>query len=215
MSDGFPVAASAAAATLYISFDLETLGGNPADLPVINWGFVAYLAPAPAGAGAVKKIGQLSVNMKPLHPDPSTVAWFNSTPDLKRAYEECTKEPVVSPTEGMEQIRYWINEMTLLATTSAGAPPRILFVAYPTIFDGSLLYYYWFRYLGHPTNGRGPGFTMLDIRSYAAGRLGIPYHEASKEKALRPYCPDKLPHTHTGIDDAEEQMWLLFNIMKK
>ncbi len=184
---------------LYISFDLETLGGNPDDLTVINWGFVAYTENK-------KKIGQLSVNTIPKNPDQKTVEWFNSTVDLKKAYDLCTIDPH-TPEEGMKIIKEWI--------TSVSKGYRVILVAYPTIFDGSILYAYWFRFLGHPSGGKGPGFTILDIRSYAAGKLGIPYFDASKEKALKQYRPDPetFPHTHTGLDDAEEQMWLLFNIM--
>ncbi len=186
--------------TLYISFDLETLGGNPDDETVLNWGFVAYTEKER------KKIGSLSVNTLPRNPDAKTLEWFQSTPELKAAYETCTKD-AIDPREGMLKIREWIGAV------SKGY--RVVLVAYPTIFDGSLLYAYWFRFLGHPSNGRGPGFTILDIRSYAAGKLGINYHDTSKEKALKPFCPDHnmFPHTHTGIDDAEEQMWVLFNLM--
>lgn len=187
------------AATLYISFDLETLGGNPEDLPVINWGFVAYTEDK-------KKIGQLSVNTKCLKADPRTVEWFNSTSELKAAFDTCSADPL-DPEAGISVVKDWITNI------SKGFKPVL--VAYPTIFDGSLLYYYWFRYLGHPTGGKGNGFTMLDIRSYAAGALGISYHDASKEKALKEFKPKDVPHTHTGMDDAEEQMWLLFNIMDR
>jgi hypothetical protein len=190
--------------TLYISFDLETLGGNPDCLPVINWGFVAYLERV--------KIGELSVNTKPLRGDQDTIDWFQSTPELQRAYEYCTREPVVGPKEGMEQIRYWMNLMKHISPPNT----RVLLVAYPTVFDGSMLYYYWFRYLGHPTNGKGPGFTVLDIRSFAAGHLGISYFEASKEKALKPFVPTLLETQaikHTGLWDAQEQLMLLFNVM--
>lgn len=182
---------------LYISFNLATLGGNPGDLTVINWGFVAYTSDR-------TRLGSLSVNTVPGKVDPGTVEWFNSTEDLRLAYKKCTEDPK-TPEQGMKEIRDWI--------TSVSSGYRPILVAYPTIFDGSLLYAYWFRFLGHPSGGKGPGFTMIDIRSYAAGKLGIEYFEASKERALNKYVPYDLPHTHTGLDDAEEQMHLLFNIM--
>lgn len=184
---------------LYISFDLECLGGNPSNFPIINAGFVAYTANR-------KKLGELSVNFQPLHPDVDTIAWFNSTPELKLAYQKCTTDPL-PPKDAMERIRDWIRHI--------GKGYKVSMVAYPTIYDGSLLYFYWFHFLGHPSGGRGPGFTMIDIRSYAAGKLGISVFEASKDKALAQYRPSKtdFPHTHTGLDDAEEQMHLFLNLL--
>lgn len=39
---------------------------------------------------------------------------------------------------------------------------------------------------------------------------------ASKDKALAPFMPppDMFPHTHCGIDDAEEQLELFLNLLK-
>jgi hypothetical protein len=63
---------------LYISFDLETLGGDPAKLPIINAGFVAYHENR-------TKVSEFSVNMKPGEPDQKTIEWFLSTPENKAA----------------------------------------------------------------------------------------------------------------------------------
>jgi len=182
--------------TCYISFDLETLGGNTSDFTMINAGFVAYTEKR-------EKLGELSVNFKPLRPDEETKKWFNSTPKLKEAYAKCSVNPL-EPKDGMIVIRDWIHSI------SKGRKP--LLVCYPTIFDGSILYHYWFTFLGHPNGGRGPGFTVVDIRSYASGKLNISYFDAAKEKALAPFRPKDKIHTHTGLDDAEEQMELFFNI---
>ena len=184
--------------TLYVSFNLKTVGGNPEDLPVINWGFVAY-------TGDKEKVSDLSVNTIPLRADPNTIAWFNSTDALKEKYAKCI-ENAVPPEQGIKIIRAW------LVPLDKEFKGNVILIAYPTVFDGSLLYYYWFRYLGHPTGGKGPGFTILDIRSYASGKLNIPYTEASWETALKPYVPTDTPHTHCGLNNAEAQMWLYFNI---
>ena len=181
----------------YISFDCESVGGgNPADIPLINIGFVAYNE---------KKefLDELSINLKPQKVDPDTLTWWKSTPELLKAYEECTKEPVYEPEEGMKVIETWVKKLS----------GRVTWVAYPSIYDGSMLYFYWYKYLGHPS-GRGCGFNMIDIRSFASGKLGISYADASKERHLKPYVPLNFPHTHTGIDDAREQMFLYFNILE-
>lgn len=195
---------------IYISFDLETLGGNPLFLPIFNAGFVAYTEDR-------QKVGELSVNMKTGDDNaiitPGMVndreyvekarEWFQSTPENRATWEKCTKDPV-DPQVGMQTIRDWIMSFANNKNTP-------LLVASPTIFDGSLLYYYWFRFLGHPSKGIGPGFGAIDVRSYGAGRLGIKYFEALPKKAFLPFQPQQL-NTHYGLDDAEEQMQLFFNL---
>lgn len=187
---------------LFVSLDCEALGGNPFENYVFNWGFVAK-------DGDGKFIDELSVNM--LAPeghkaDQDTLAWFHSTPEMKAVYEQCTKDAVL-PEEGMRTIEAWFKKI------SPGY--RVSLVCYPTIFDGTMLYNYWFRYLGHPAGGKGPGFTVIDIRSYAAGKFGISVFQASQAKEpVKNYLPKDLPHTHFALDDAREQLDLFLNLRK-
>lgn len=194
---------------LYISFDLETVGGDPAKLPIINAGFVAYIRDVESRAR--KRVAQLSVNMVPGEPEPKQLEWWHSTPELARTYASFALD-AKAPAQAMAEIRDWI---AAISRPVGVAYRSVYMVAMPTIFDGSLLYAYWVRFLGHPAGGKGPGFTMIDVRSYGAGCLGCSYAEANKTKALAPYMPDTtaFPHTHTGVDDAEEQLLLLFNLM--
>jgi len=188
---------------LLISFDCETVGGSTDANWMPNIGFVAATPD-----GVVR--GELSVNMTQppgTVSEPKTLEWFRSLAN-GAVWDTITRD-AVSPLEGMTKIRDWIADFTR-------AGYKVILVAYPTVFDGSWLYVYWFRYLGHPTNGRGPGFTVIDIRSYASGKLGISYGEANKEKALAPFMPakDAFPHTHTGLDDAREQLQLYLNLSR-
>jgi hypothetical protein len=108
------------------------------------------------------------------------------------------------PAVGMAKFRDWCHLM-------GNKTNPVVFLAYPTVFDGSWLYAYWFRYLGHPANG----FSMTDIRSYGQGVLRLEtYAESRKDKALKPFCPkeEDFPHTHEGIDDAREQAQIYFNL---
>lgn len=183
---------------VYVSIDFEAI--NPT-FGAINLGAVAAKRDG-------ERLGRLDINFslpEDAKANPDTVKWFQE--QNKEAWEHCTKEPVYPPQEGMIRVRDWFNEMSKHG--------KLLLVAYPTIYDGTMLYNYWFRYLGHPNGGRGPGFTIVDIRSYAAGKLGISYFEASKDKALARFRPpeDAFPHTHCGLDDAEEQLQLFLNLL--
>ena len=188
---------------LYISVDLETAGDNPLDFTILNVGMVAYAVDPQRR----RKVGELSVNMIPGTPDPKQVEWWNSTPKLKAIYESFAVD-AKSPDVAMVEIRDW------LAAVRQGYE-HVYMVACPTIFDGTFLLTYWFNFLPSTTI-RGTGmFHMIDVRSYGAGRLGCSLSEANKTKAFAPYMPDPeaYPHTHTGVDDAEEQLLLLFNLM--
>lgn len=184
---------------VYVSIDFEAL--NPT-FGAINLGAVA------AKRDGIR-LGRLDINFslpEDAKADPGTLKWFQE--QNKQAWEHCTREPVHTPQEGMKLVQAWFNDMSKHG--------KLLLVAYPTIYDGTMLYNYWFRYLGHPNGGKGPGFTIVDIRSYAAGKLNISYFEASKDKALAKFrpSPDAFPHTHCGLDDAEEQLELFLNLLK-
>jgi hypothetical protein len=181
----------------YISMDAETLGGNPYLNPMINFGCVAFL---PDGT----EIGRFTVNLawpEGYKADPATLKWFQTK--NKAAWDTITKEPR-PPQEAMKALRKWCVAMCV----KGGRP---VWVFYPTIFDGSWLYCYWFKYLGKPTYG----FNAIDIRTYAMGKLRVSYEETRKDKpAMKPFLPsaEDAQHTHTGLGDAYEQGKLFLNL---
>jgi 3' exoribonuclease, RNase T-like len=186
----------------YISMDAETLGGNPYMNPMINLGCVAF---SPNGT----EMGRFTVNLswpEGYEADPSTLEWFKT--ENAEAWSVITKDPK-RPLEAMKMLREWCTFMC------AKGGNRPVWVFYPSIFDGSWLYCYWFKYLGHPAGGKGPGFSAIDIRTYAMGKLGCSYEETRKDKPLmKPFVPntEDAPHTHTGLDDAYEQGLLFLNL---
>lgn len=188
--------------TLYISGDCESLGGHPDRNYVFSWGFAAATEDG-------QERGALHVNLAPppgTEADPDTLAWFQSTEENRKVYAECTRDPV-SLLEGMTKIRTWISAFY------KDYKPVLVF--YPTVFDGTMLYLNWYRALGHPSGGKGPGFTAIDIRSYAAARLGISIWDTGKTSPkMQPFMPKDLPHTHNPLDDAREQLHLFLNLMR-
>jgi hypothetical protein len=192
---------------VYISFDIETLGGNTHTNPMFNLGAVAYTPDR-------RLLGEITLNLawpEGAVADKDTLDWFIK--NHAEAYARMTLNPI-EPGAAMALFRDWVYAMAKAGGTDKG-PARCVFMAYPVIYDGSWLYHYWFRYLGHPNNGRGPGFSMIDIRTFAMAKLNLAtYEESRKDKALAPYAPDaeSYPHTHTGLDDAHEQAMLYFNV---
>ena len=151
---------------VYVSCDLECVSDKPEDFGIINVGLTAYTEDR-------IKLGDLSVNMIPGKADENTVKWWNSTPELQETYKKCT-EGAIEPLGGMLMIRDWF----ICILEGGGKKP--VMVNYPTIYDGSIMYHYWFTFLGRSSGGlRCPLFDTIDIRSYGAGKLGITYLESS------------------------------------
>jgi hypothetical protein len=193
----------------YISIDLETVGDNPADDTLVQAGFVCWERSSEAGLLGRTKLGSLSVNFVPGKPDPKQVEWWNSTPELAAIYASFAVD-AKTPEQGMQEVRAWFAHMREGCN-------EVYTVSMPTIFDGTFMYSYWLKFLPGTNGARGTGlYSMIDVRSYAAGRLGCSYGEANKDKpALKPYMPDPelYPHTHVAVDDAEQQLMILFNLM--
>jgi hypothetical protein len=70
------------------------------------------------------------------------------------------------------------------------------------------VYWYLIRFAGESPFSH----SALDIKTYAMAMLGQPYRESTKRYMPRRWF-DKLPHTHTALDDALEQGALFCNIL--
>lgn len=184
---------------VYISVDVETLGGNPQTNPMFNIGAAAY-------STGKKLLGTFNVNLSWADyavADKDTLEWFKTKHAEAYASMQTNQQ---SPSDAMQSFQDWCLKM-------AGGH-KIVFLAYPTVFDGAWLYSYWHRFLGGPP-GRGLWFRFIDIRSYAMGKLNLStYSAASMDRALKPFVPpaDAFPHTHRGDDDAVQQALLFFNV---
>lgn len=187
---------------LYVGVDMESIDneGPMEKEPIINMGFSAAFSDG-------VEVASLSVNLIPGTPgDPGTLTWFKEK--NWEAYQASIKDPV-PPELGMKTIQSWFNALP--------KAKEVILVFYPTIYDGSWLYHYWFKYLGNPA-ARGPPWKAIDIRSYAMGVLGIPYSETSIFKdTMKPYLPpkDAVGLKHTGLDDARYQLKLFLNLLNK
>jgi len=85
---------------------------------------------------------------------------------------------------------------------------RIIFVAYPVVYDFRFVDYYLQRFFD-----RNPfRYRAIDIRSYAMGMLNTNYQGANKQKLLKLWKED-LQHTHIAFDDALEQGALFCNML--
>ena len=85
---------------------------------------------------------------------------------------------------------------------------RAVFVAYPTGFDFTFMYWYMIRFAG-----RSPfSFSALDMKSFAMALLDSGYRDATKRNMPRRWF-SKRRHTHVALDDAIEQGELFANML--
>jgi hypothetical protein len=168
--------------SVYISVDVETDGPIPGPHSMLALGAAAFEANG-------THIGSWSANLETL-PDaagaPDTMAWWSTQPE---AWAACRKD-LRTPGEAMPDFVAWVERFK-------GKP---VFVAFPAGFDFLFAYWYMVRFAG-----RSPfSFSALDIKTYAAALLGIPYREATKRRFPRAWFgPAK--HSHIAAEDALEQ----------
>lgn len=181
---------------LYVSVDIEADGPIPGPHSMLSLGAVALL---PSG----KEVGAFEVNFECLEGakgDPETLEWWSKQ---SRDVWEHIRKDARPPKEGVGAFVSWVNQLS----AEHKLPP--VCVAYPAGFDFTFLYYY-IRFFGFDSPF---SFSCLDIKSYAAAKLGVPYRKAVKKNMPKSWFKGLPPHTHKGLDDAREQGLLFLNIL--
>jgi hypothetical protein len=179
---------------IYISVDIETDGPIPGANSMLSLGAVALTPDR-------EQLGTFSINLVELQgavQDPSTMAWWAKQPEAWKAAREDPQPPVPA----MHRFSSWVKDMCQAAK---GAKP--VFVGYPAGFDFLFVYWYLIKFLGNSPFS----FSALDIKTYAAAVLGIPYRDVNK-RVLERFKEPGLAHTHVAVDDALEQGYLFLNL---
>jgi len=162
----------------FISVDVETGGATPADYALLS-------------------IGACLVD------DPETTFYVELQPEDKRSTTEALEVSKLSvdilktmgepPAEAMQRFADWVGEVV-------HEDHRAVFVGFNAVFDWMFVADYFERYLG-----RNPfGYTALDIKSFAMGRLGSTWAGTSM-KVLAPKYLSGRPLAHHALSDAQDQ----------
>lgn len=152
----------------------------------------------------LKEVGSFEVSFEELagsSGDPDTLAWWASQP--KETWEACRRDP--QPVKlGMQQFGDWVNDLA----ARHGADP--VCVAYPSGFD--FLFAYWYFVSGGISSPFG--FSCLDIQSYAAGLLRIPFKKSKKKHYPKEWLEGLPELNHKAVDDARAQGLMFLNMLK-
>lgn len=178
---------------IFISTDVETNGPIPGPFSMLNFGSVAL--------NQNKDIlSTFEVNLTELpgaSEDPDTMLFWSKNKTVWGLIRQNQKNP-------KEAMVDYLNWLTGLAQQG-----NLIFVAYPTGFDFSFIRWYLINFTGEcPFD-----YNALDIRSYASGKLNIPFSKANKKNFKPEWFDCSLPHTHSGLDDALAQGIMFINML--
>jgi len=172
-----------------ISIDGEFTGRIPGPGSMISLGAVAYTFNG-------NELSRFKVNLRDLlgsTRDPKVMRWWRKHP---RAWRAATKNPS-GACEGMWKFAAWLN----------GLPGKPKLLGWPLSVDFQFVYWYYWRFVGKMPPF---GYDGLDIKSYVAGKMGMPLSEVS-QTALKKKLRVRLRGLrHDPLADADEQGRLFF-----
>lgn len=177
---------------IYLSVDVETDGPIPGPHSMLSIGAAAF------DIGR-RVLGTFSANLVALPgaaPHPETAAFWAGEPAAYAA----TRTDLREPGEAMGAYRRFIE----------GLPRRPVFVGYPATFDHMWHHWYLHRFAG----GDPCGFAALDLKSYAAAMLAVPFREAAKRAFPAGWFAGAPPHDHVALSDAVGQGVMAINMMR-
>ena len=162
----------------FVSVDVETGGATPADYALLS-------------------IGACLVD------DPETTFYVELKPEDKRSTTEALEVSKLSldiletmgqpPAEAMQRFADWVADVV-------PEGHRAVFVGFNAAFDWMFVADYFERYVG-----RNPfGYTALDIKAFAMGRLGSTWAGTSMSVLAPKYLSGR-PLAHHALSDAQDQ----------
>ena len=175
---------------IYVSTDVEADGPTPGPNSMLSFGSAAYLPDKPI-------LSTFAANLETLPEasgDPKTMAWWKAHPE---AWKACRRN-LQPPERAIKAYALWLKAL----------PGKPVFVAYPAAFDFMFVYWYLIRFAGESPFSH----SALDIKTYAMAMLKRNYRDSTKRNMPRRWF-DKLPHTHSALDDAIEQGALFCNML--
>lgn len=180
--------------TTYVSIDIEADGPIPGPFSMLSLGAAAFHLTSRT------PLATFECNLFPLpgaKQDPDTMAWWATQPEA-HAYVQTNQQ---DPATAMQAFKDWL--LALGKTT---------FVGYPASYDFMWTYFY-LRYF---TQGPAPfGFQGLDLKTLAAEKLHIPFHQVSKRRMPFTWFEGCPKHTHKALEDAIGQGILFVNMMRE
>ncbi len=186
---------------IYLSIDVEADGPIPGPYSMLSFGIAAFTIDKVLLSTFARNLELLPGATQ----HPRVMAWWQSTPDLRAAYER-TRESVQPVRESMLACDAWVKSLR-----THGRPCA---VGAPAAYDfGAWLYWYLVYAVGDIPE---LGFAALDLKSFAFGRLPRSrYRSLGKGSYPADWFDADMPHTHVALEDAVEQGAILINAIRE
>lgn len=191
--------------TVYIFYDTENDGPSPAVNSCRMMGFVAVVEPLNIESFDIKQYEQLIVSRLELCIESQP----NKTPDKQCMNEFWSKNKKlldyinvksVDVKVAMEIFSEWYNKLK-------SSYKKIKFCAHPTSYDHMWLNSLYYQY--------GPGIkSVLPYDAICSDTIKDLYEKDLKIK-FKDLKHTSLPHTHNAVDDAEQQGYQYFQMLKQ
>jgi DNA polymerase III epsilon subunit-like protein len=164
----------------YFCIDVESSGPVPGIHNLLSIGLVHVRR----FEGMYSPLADLYVELRPIFPEFDEAAMAVNKLDVARLESEG-----LSPETAMQKVIDWVE------TERRGTKDRPVFVAHNAPFDWMFFAYY----CGHANVKNSFGFTALDTKALAMGRLGIPWNQTTLKNianlmAVQSIDPDRLHH---------------------
>lgn len=177
---------------IYISIDIESSGPIPGTHSMLSLGAAAFTESGRRVRTFYERL--MPINLVAHAFDCDTLKWWTRFPE---ALNEALRAPQ-PPVQVMREFVEWVRDL--------GEGRKVTIVASPAGFDGMFVNWYAVSLLGVGFDALPWKHRVLDMRSYAAGKLGIPYHDAHNSTVceLIGFKPS-VRHDHNALNDAIEQ----------
>lgn len=178
---------------IFCSIDVETDGPIPGRNSMLSFGCYAFKEDGTEIGTFERNLYQMSFSA----PDIKTMEWWKTQPE---AWKAC-RTNLVDPRVAVYDFVKWLK----------GLPGKPVFVGYPALFDQMFIHWYCVYYAQEDPLG----FSGIDIKSYAACLLKIPYRNATKKHMPKRWFIGTPKHDHTALQDAKGQGILFLNMLKE
>lgn len=178
-----------------ISVDIETTGLAAGIHSMIALGAVAYRDG--------KEVSSFYASLKEwegsTRSEDTMKFWGRNQTEWNKIQKEARDPQTV-----MEEFYNWVGSLPA---------PRVV-AGNPAVFDCTFLYWYLSVFVGEEAvNKLFDRIRALDIRTYIAAFMGVPYSEAER-KLIPNEWKENLPYTHNALDDARQQGVVLMNMLR-
>lgn len=183
---------------IIVNVDFETDGANIAKNSLLSIGASVTLPD-----GEVKKFYKNVQLQEGKIPDPSNDEWWHR-PEQAEPLAALSDPAPVPIADAWQEFDAWLKEI----------PGEKVLAAYPLGYEKTIVDLVYLDVLKTSPKDAPFGDRGIDIRSYAAGVLGVEYSQSGKDQWSEAWKEGAPPATHQALEDTLSQGYMLDKMME-